>query len=110
MVYVDGLAASAECDRRWTSWPAHVGECSDRLLNLPQAYWRLGNTPFEREASYRLLMERALTLGQSGAIEAALRGGWPLGSPAFIEGLVTDGDRPLQPRPRGRPRRREATN
>ncbi|HSV69591.1 MAG TPA: transposase [Methylibium sp.] len=105
MVYVDGLAASAERDRRWTSLPAHVGECSDRLLNPPETYWHLGNTPFEREAAYGLLVERALTFVQAEAIEAALRGGWPLGSPAFIEGLTTDGGRPLQPRPRGRPRR-----
>lgn len=107
MLAVEALAVDAAPDRegRCTSLPAHVGERSDRLLSPPEAYWRLGNTPFEREANYRAMAERGLTTEKLGAIEAALRGGWPLGSAAFIEGLMPGARRPVRPRPRGRPRR-----
>lgn len=99
-----GIAADSQ--RRWTSFPAHVGECTDRLLSPSNAYWRLGNTPFEREVSYRSISEQALTTTVREAIEAALRGGWPLGSAEFIKGLTAAVARPVRPRPRGRPRGR----
>lgn len=107
MLAVEGLASFAAPDRerRWTSLPAHVGERSDRLLSPPEVYWRLGNTPFEREANYRSMAECGLTAEKIEAIEAALRGGWPLGSSVFIERLMPAAGRPVRPRPRGRPRR-----
>lgn len=70
----------------------------------PEAFWGLGNTPFEREAAYRHLRERGLTSKEVLEMEAALRGGWALGSEAFVNRLVAGADRPARPRPRGRPR------
>lgn len=70
----------------------------------PPVYWRLGNTPFEREAAYKRLSEQVLTHQEISRIDAALRGGWALGSAAFIAALGVDATRPVSPRPRGRPR------
>jgi putative transposase len=70
----------------------------------PEAFWGLGNTPFEREAAYRSFRERVLTANEVVEIEAALRGGWALGSEAFVSRLIARADRPARPRPRGRPR------
>lgn len=71
----------------------------------PEAFWSLGNTPFEREAAYRSLRERGVTSDEVTQMEAALRGGWALGSEAFVARLASDIERPARPRARGRPRR-----
>lgn len=106
MVRID-LAAGA--DPRRGSLAAHVGSAPDPLLVAPPAYWALGNTPFDREMRYREKLQQALTSGEQAAIDAALRGGWALGSPAFAARLAALAPRPTQPRPRGRPRRVEPT-
>ncbi len=102
MVRID-LAAGM--DPRRGSLAAHVGHAPDPRLAAPAAYWALGNTPFDREMRYRELLQHALTLDEQEAIEAALRGGWVLGSAAFAKALAGQSPRPTLPRPRGRPRR-----
>jgi putative transposase len=102
MVRID-LAAGA--DPRRGSLAAHVGSAPDPQLVAPAAYWSLGNTPFDREMRYRERLQQALTSGEQAAIDAALRGGWALGSAAFAGGLTAAASRPARPRPRGRPRR-----
>lgn len=114
MVHVDLLAGpdgSDPSERNRSSWAAHVGAVREPLFWAPEAYWALGNTPFEREAAYRRLLQQGLTAQEGVVLESALRGGWPLGSTAFTEGLALGAGRPTQPRPRGRPRRSlEPTN
>ena len=108
MLHVDQLgAAGGGGDPRWSSLAVHVGNARDAALIAPAAYWLLGNTPFEREAAYRDRAERPLPMAETTAIEASLRGGWPLGSLAFAARLHTP-DRPALRRPRGRPRRAPA--
>lgn len=101
MVRID-LAAGA--DPRHGSLAAHVGSVPDPQLVAPAAYWSLGNTPFDREMHYRERLQRALTSAEQAAIDAALRGGWALGSGAFADSLTAAAARPTQPRARGRPR------
>ena len=113
MVHVDLLAGPdgdpAESDH--SSRAAHVGAVREPLFRAPEAYWALGNTPFEREAAYRRLLQQGLSAEEGVALESALRGGWPLGSAAFAGNLALGAGRPTQPRPRGRPRRTlEPTN
>lgn len=93
----------------WSSAGHHVGATSTRLLTNvppPSSWWLLGNTPFEREAAYRRLLEEPLSPTQVASIEGTTVKGWPLGSDAFLAGLPGDAGRPLAPRPRGRPRKR----
>ncbi|MBB1162618.1 transposase [Aquariibacter albus] len=90
----------------WMSSRAHhLGSVGEGLLSDPPAYWALGNTPFEREARYRALLAQPLPASQAESIEAALRGGWALGPAGFLARLGEQAERPLQPRPRGRPAR-----
>lgn len=100
MVQVETAADSVG----WASRQPHPEADRAPTVVDPSAYWQLGNTPFEREAAYRIMKERALTPQEVSAIEAALRGGWVLGSSAFVAALGAEALRPVSPRPRGRPR------
>lgn len=104
------LAAMAwvECSEaagKASSATHHVGARRDTLITDPQAYWGLGNTPFEREAAWRRRLEAGVDERLAECLERALRGGWAFGSPAFAASAARPG-RPGAPRPRGRPRRR----
>lgn len=77
----------------------------DAALVDPPAYWQLGNTPFDREQRYRHLLDEPLAAADRQRLQQALLAGWAIGSPGFLADLATRTARPLQPRPRGRPRR-----
>jgi putative transposase len=87
----------------WSSAPHHLGERSDPCVSDHREYWLLGNTPFDREATYRELSQRALTSVELNLISDAALKGWPLGSPSFLDKLSGSTDRRLAPLPRGRP-------
>lgn len=100
-----GLAAEPG-DYPWSSAAHHLGRRRDPLVSDPPGFWALGNTPFERELAWRRWLEE----GEADAerqqlVDAALKG-WPLGSARFLQALGELSDRPLTPRPRGRPRKR----
>jgi putative transposase len=97
-----GLAASA-ADYPWSSAPHHAGRIVSSLIDEHPMFWRLGNTPFEREANHQRIMEQALTPVQSKTIEHAVRRGWVLGSDRFAAGLGEQTKRRLRPLARGRP-------
>ncbi|WP_292445567.1 transposase [Methylibium sp.] len=112
MVYAEQLTPAqtsreggSAVDGAWSSRAGHCGQAADSLLTDPLAYWLLGNTPFEREAAYRVLCEQALTSAEIDRIEGSLRGGGVLGGSAFTERLRQSVGRPVRPRPRGRPRK-----
>lgn len=88
----------------------HLGQRTDPLVADPAGFWALGNTPFEREARYRTMLEQGLQPHRRSLIEQALRGGWALGSSRFLAGLAEQTNRPLAPRPRGRPRKLAITS
>ena len=89
----------------WSSLPHHLGALRDPLITEPAAYWQLGNTPFEREAAYKAWMEQGVGFNEAKRIVAALVGGRPLGSAAYVAELEQLTARSLTPRPRGRPRK-----
>ena len=99
-----GMVAQAR-EWPWSSAGHHVGREASPLVTEHEAYWRLGNTPFEREARHEIALQEMLTDDQVAELLGAARAGWPLGSPAFLAAVAQTTDRPLQPRPRGRPRR-----
>ncbi len=99
-----GLVAEAS-DWPWSSAPHHAGLRRDPLVTEPQAYWGLGNTPFERQFRWKQMLEDLLPPSMVAQIvESALKG-WALGSDAFVQNLGQATARPVLPRPRGRPRR-----
>ena len=91
----------------WSSHRHHLGLTADPLVSPHNAYWSLGNTPFDREASYRRLFEAALTVDEGRLAERWARG-QALAEPAFLERLEIDTGRPWRIRPVGRPRRKHS--
>lgn len=94
---------SAACDWPWSSASHHLGIESDALVTDTAEYWALGNTPFDRAATYRELLNEPLAPCREEAIADAAIKGWALGSPAFVAQLQVHLDRPLARRRRGRP-------
>lgn len=111
MLWVDAAAVAGGWADRADAWEAssaahHVGRRIDPLVSDHPAFWSLGNTPFERELAYRRrLQEEPLAPAVERALSAAVQGGWALGDAAFLTELAKAQARPLQPRPRGRPRK-----
>ena len=103
-----GLAASAE-EWPWSSARHHVGASNEPLISDPLAYWRLGNTPFERESAYRALLATPLPADESARLREATHKGWALGSVEFLESVSATTTRRLAPLARGRPSKRPVT-
>ncbi len=99
-----GLAPEGEY-WRWSSARAHTGFDLVNHLSMHADYWRCGNTPFDRQATWRRWLHEGLDAGSRERLTAALRGQWALGSPAFLARVHEVTGRQAAPRPRGRPRR-----
>lgn len=70
----------------------------------PPELWALGNTPFDRESAYLRLLAQPLPQRIDSVIDRALRSGRVIGGDPFVQALERQTERPLRPRPRGRPR------
>lgn len=110
MVYVDtqpvrhALAASAG-DYPWSSARHHLGLAREGGLSTSAAFWGLGNTPFDRELAYRRRLDEGLLPARAEQLAEASRKGWAVGDDSFLATLAQQADRPVAPRPRGRPLR-----
>jgi putative transposase len=91
----------------WSSAAHHLGLRQDPIVVEHAIYWGLGNTPFEREDSYRHFAEQALTPSEEVRIAEAAAKGWVLGSDEFVASLGGNIRRRLQPLRRGRPSTRK---
>lgn len=91
----------------WSSAAQHtgLGAPASRWTTEHPDYWRLGNTPFERQARYRRLLEQGLGQAQSRHLDEALFGQWALGDEDFLARISRDSSRRLVPAKRGRPPR-----
>lgn len=87
----------------WSSLSHHLGARSDPLVSDHPVFWQLGNTPFEREAAYRRWLEETLAEEPERQLRHRLAQGGVLGSERFLAELARSTQRPLLPRPRGRP-------
>ena len=103
MLFVDLQAGEAH--RPWCSLDHHLGRRHDPLVSDSSAWWALGNTPFEREAAYQRWVQDGLAPERAAALADAAHKGWAVGDAVFLAALAQQADRPVQPRPRGRPRR-----
>ena len=89
----------------WSSYAHHIGHRKEPWLTDHPAYWALGNTPFEREASYKHISESPASSAMSEKILVATRKAWALGSDEFCRRLAKLTGRRLAPTKRGRPRK-----
>lgn len=78
---------------------------ADALVTELPEYWRLGNTPFERQSQWLQRVSEGVPAARAQALRAAAWGGWAVGSAAFASQLSDGAVRPSAPRPRGRPRK-----
>lgn len=97
-----GLAAQA-VDYPWSSAAHHLGRRVDPLITEHAGYWRLGNTPFEREAAHRLLLEAHMSTPLHSKIAEAAHKGWLLGGTRFAALMTEKTSRRVTRKPKGRP-------
>ncbi|OWW20323.1 transposase [Noviherbaspirillum denitrificans] len=97
-----GLVSAAE-DYPWSSIAHHIGVRPDPLITDHSVYWALGNTPFDREAGYKALLDLGVSQREADAITQATLKGWPLGSDGFKAALAKKVARRVEPAKRGRP-------
>ncbi|MDY7577843.1 transposase [Herbaspirillum sp. RTI4] len=93
----------------WSSYLHHVGARPDAWMSDHALYWELGNTPFDREAAYRQLVEQGVTQKETDMLGRAIYTAWALGSEVFKDGLERDSERRVRPGKRGRPALLERT-
>lgn len=98
LLLVDGSAG-------WSSATHRSGGARENFIVDPPEFWALGNTPFEREAAYRLHLAQGVAPEVAAPLRAAAMGGWAYGSPAFVEQLAGASTRRAAPRRPGRPPR-----
>jgi len=101
MLMVDGRAEEPD----HSSAAHHCGHRCAAWLHDPEVIWSLGNTPFEREASYRARLALGLPADRIQWLRRAAEGGWSAGTAEHAERIAALADRPSQPSPRGRPRK-----
>ncbi len=92
-------------DYAWSSAMHHLGRRRDTLVSTHLCHWQLGNTPFERELAWQRLLDEPLTPEEVQQHTDSATKGWALGSGAFLAQLGASCERPMAPRPRGRPAR-----
>jgi putative transposase len=97
-----GLVASAP-DWPWSSAGHHVGRSRDPLLTDHALYWRLGNTPFEREQAHTLALHEYQQGAEDPCWREAVSRSGILGAAGFVERVGESLGRPLGARRRGRP-------
>lgn len=108
MVYTDlnpvraGLVADP-AQYPWSSHAHYVGTRHDRLLSPHPLYWKLGNTPFSREAAYAELVRAGVMSADQQALTASALLGWALGDPEFLADLQKRTTRRLSKARAGRP-------
>jgi putative transposase len=98
-----GLTAHA-ADWPWSSAAHHVGRRRESMVHDHEAYWALGNTPFDRERAHTVALDEAQQGGADARFADAAKRPMVIGPAAFRTKVAEALGRPLQPRPRGRPR------
>jgi len=97
-----GLVTQAT-DWPWSSAAAHIGRRSSAFLRDHEALWKLGNTPFEREARYQDALAIPVPEPDLDILDRAVQAGWPLGAETYLARIAHSTGRPAKPAARGRP-------
>jgi putative transposase len=81
----------------------YTGAQFDALITPHREVWRLGNTPFAREAAYTEMVHLGLNPADVLLMKSALKSGLPLGGGQFVANLQNQTQQRLTPARRGRP-------
>jgi putative transposase len=100
---VSSGAATHPADYEWSSARHHLGLQPSSLVSEHAVFWRLGNTPFDREAAYARLCDAAPDAPFAATVERLAARGWALGSSEFTSRLEDALGRRTQIKRPGRP-------
>ncbi|MBR7800782.1 transposase [Undibacterium fentianense] len=89
----------------WSSCQHHLGARIDPIVADHAMYWGMGNTPFQREAAYRQLLDKGLSANEMTTIQQATNKAWVLGSDSYKNQMAKLTERRVEPMRRGRPRK-----
>jgi len=99
----DGLVAQPR-DYPWTSHGHYVGLRDDKFISSHEAYWTLGNTPFERQHEYEARARAGIGDALHRKISDAAWHGWALGDAGYLADLQSKTSRRIQRLSAGRPK------
>ena len=96
---------SSPQDSGWTSFRTHIGGNTEPWLVDHQHFWKLGNTPFERQMSWVNFVKEGAPHWEDRQITEALIRSKPWVSDIYAKKLFKDNPELTQIRHRGRPRK-----
>lgn len=94
---------SRPADCQWTSYASHTGVRAESWLQDHPLFWRLGNTPFERQMAWANFVKEGAPHREDREITEALLRSKPWVSPEYAKTLFKGDAEALGIRPRGRP-------
>ena len=92
-------------DSTWTSFTSHIGGNSESWLVDHQYFWKLGNTPFERQMIWADYVKEGTPDWENRQITEALTRSKPWVSDIYAEKLFKDNPDQALIRHRGRPKK-----
>lgn len=109
MLHIESLAVRAgqavsAPDWMWSSAAHHSGRRRDPLVTDHALYWRLGNTPFDREQAHTLALEAHQQGEEDVRFGLAVVQAHALGPAPFVARMGEVLGRSFAPQSRGRPR------
>lgn len=112
LVWLDSLPVRMACVDSAEQWPwssaathTGVGSALENWTIEHADYWHYGNTPFARQANYRIHLDKGLSALQIQKIDHVLFGQWALGDAEFLARLSERATRRAIPAPKGRPKK-----
>ena len=96
---------SSPQDSAWTSFSTHIGGNSEPWLVDHQHFWKLGNTPFERQMAWANFVKEGAPNWEDQQITESLLRSKPWISDIYAKKLFKDNPEIVQIRNRGRPRK-----
>lgn len=92
-------------DSTWTSFASHIGANAESWLVDHQYFWKLGNTPFERQIAWANFVKEGAPAWEDHQITEALIRSKPWVSDMYAKKLFKDNPEQALIRYRGRPRK-----
>jgi putative transposase len=97
-------------DSPWTSFASHIGGNTEPWLVDHQYFWKLGNTPFERQMAWSAFVREGAPHWEDRQITEALLRSKPWVSDIFAQKLFKDKPEQILIRYRGRPKKINSIN
>ena len=101
---------SSPQDSSWTSFASHIGGNTEPWLVDHQYFWKLGNTPFERQMAWSAFVREGAPYWEDRQITEALVRSKPWVSDIFAQKLFKDKPEQILIRYRGRPKKINSIN